>query len=198
MLCPLATISLLALAASADASSTLDEVPPRWQLSVSAATATPMVLPKGLALGAALETQRRLSAAPLFLSARAAWTAASAANVEWIIDHNQLMAALGFGTLAQLGAGQVWAQAGAGIAGVYEVLSRHQLERIQMAGVPGGSETSLSFGPYGFAEVGVAVKMRGPVSGFLAGGPAVTRAQVAGNGVVRWGGFARVGVACEF
>ena len=197
MLSPAATISLLALAAAAETSSGA-QVPPRWQLSASAATATPMVLPRGLALGAAAEAQRRLNRGPLFLSARAGWTAASAANVEWIIDHHQLVAALGMGTLAQLGAGTVWAQAGGGIASVYEVLSRHQLERIQMAGVPGGTERSLSVGPYGFAELGVAVKMRGPVSGFLALGPAVSRARVDGSAVVRWGGFARAGVACDF
>ena len=198
MLSAAATISLLALAATAETSASAPEVPSRWQVSASAATATPMVLPKGLALGAAAEAQRRLDQRPVFFSLRAAWTAASAANVEWIIDHHQLVAALGVGAVTQLGAGQLWAQAGAGVAGIYEVLSRHQLERIQMAGVPGGTETSLSFGPYGFAELGVAVKMRGPVSGFLAAGPAVSRANVDGSPVVRWGGLARAGVACDF
>ena len=170
----------------------------RWEVSAAAATATPLVLPQGLSLGATIELRRRLAAGPYFVSARAGWTAASAANVAWIIDHQQLVAALGAGAAARVGAGHLWAQAGGGAAGLYEVLSRHQRERVDAAGVPGGSESAFALGPYAFAEAGVGVEMRGRVSGFIAAGPALSRSTVAGSARWRLGGFARLGVACEF
>jgi hypothetical protein len=170
----------------------------RWAISASASTATPFVLPAGLSLGATAELLRRLGPGPVFLAARTGWTAASAANVAWIIDHHQFVAAVGAGLAARVGAGRLWAQAGGGAAALYEMLSRHQRDRVEAAGVPGGTESSFTLGPYGFAEVGVAVDMRGGVSGFLAAGPALTHTRVDGGALWRLGGFARVGVACAF
>ncbi len=171
---------------------------PRWQVNAAASSGTPPVLPDGLSFGAAVEGQRRLSTFPGFLSARIVWSRASAANDAWIIDHHQFVAALGVGVAARLGVGRVWAQAGAGTSGLYEVLSRHQRLRIEVAQVSGGVETTFSAGPYAFAELGVALLMRGHVSGFLAGGPTLARTVVTGDVLTRLGGAVRLGVAYGF
>jgi hypothetical protein len=186
-------------AAPSDVASATDEAgaaPPRWEVSASVSSGTAAVLP-GLSLGAIGEVERRLSTLPLFVSARLQWTTASAANESWIIDHQQLIAAVGAGAAATLGVGRVWAQAGGGVGGLYEVLNRHQLQRIQSAGVPGGTETSLTLGPTAFAEVGVAIRMR-LVNAFVAGGPTLSRTLVAGSGLWRTGASARVGVSYDF
>jgi hypothetical protein len=188
-----------ALASASDLASAPDETGgarPRWEVSASVSSGTPAVLP-GLALGVTGEIERRISTLPLFVSARLQWSSASAANESWIIDHQQLIAAVGAGVAATLGAGRVWAQAGGGASGLYEVLSRHQLQRIQNAGVSGGTETSLNLGPTAFAEVGVAVRMR-LVNGFVAGGPTISRTLVDGSGLWRAGASARVGVSYDF
>ena len=99
---------------------------------------------------------------------------------------------------ATLGAGRVWIEAGGGAEALYEILSRHQLERIQSAGVPGGTESTLAVGPYAFAEAGIGLRLRDPVRGFLAAGPTVTRTNVDGGALWRAGGLARIGVAYDF
>jgi hypothetical protein len=169
---------------------------PLWQVSGSAATATPAVLPQGLTLGATAEGARRLGRG--FVSARLGWSAASAANEAWIIDHHQFVAAIGLGASATLGAGHLWAQAGGGLHVLYEILSRHQRQRIEAAGVPGATETAVSLGPHAFAEFGLGVQMRGTVMGFLAAGPTVCRTRVDGAALWRVGGAARLGVAYDF
>jgi hypothetical protein len=169
---------------------------PRWELSAAASTETPSVLPHGVGVGASLEVARR--AGPLFFSGRLGWALASAANADWVIDHHQLVAALGVGLQRALGVGRVWVQAGAGASGLYEVLGRHQRQRIDAAGVPNGFQTSFSLGPYGFAEVGVAVRVKGPFGAFLAGGPALLRTEVEGAALWRAGASARLGMVCEF
>ena len=170
--------------------------PPRWEVSAAVSSGTPAVLP-GLSLGVTGEVERRISTLPLFVSARLQWTSASAANESWIIDHQQFVAAIGGGVAATLGAGRVWAQAGGGASGLYEVLSRPQLQRIQNAGVSGGTETSFSLGPTAFAEVGVAVRMR-LVNAFVAGGPTAARTLVDGSGRWRAGGATRLGISYDF
>jgi hypothetical protein len=172
--------------------------PARWQVSGAAASGTPAVLPQGLSLGATAEAVRRLGARSSFVSARLGWSAATAANTAWIIDHHQFVAAIGIGLSATLGAGRIWAQAGAGASSLYEILSRHQRERIEAALVPGAAETSLTLGPYAFGELGVGVQMRGAVSGFVAAGPTICRTSVGGEPLWRYGGSARLGVAYDF
>jgi hypothetical protein len=169
---------------------------PRWELSAAAAMGTPSVLPHGAGVGAALEVARRTG--PVFVSGRLGWELASAANADWIIDHHQLVAALGVGLQRALGVGRVWAQIGAGASGLYEELSRHQRQRIDAAGVASGSRRSFALGPYGFAELGVAVRVRGPLGAFLAAGPALVRTEVEGAALWRAGPAARLGVVCEF
>jgi hypothetical protein len=171
--------------------------PRSWGISGSAATGTPPVL-DGVSLGATAEATRGIGGRGAFLSARLGWTAASAANTSWIIDHHQFVAAVGAGWSATLGAGRVWAQAGGGTSALYEILSRHQSARIEAANVPGATETSLSLGPHAFAELGLALRMRGSVSGFLAAGPTVCRASVEGATLWRFGASARLGVAYDF
>ena len=152
----------------------------------------------GLALGATSEIRRRMRLSPLFVSARLQGTASSAANESWLIEHQQFSGALGLGVDRSLGAGRIWAQLGGGACVLSEVLSRHQLTRIESAGVPGGQERSLSVGPMGFAEVGVTLRMRGNVSAVFAGGPTLSRNTVDGSASWRVGGDGRIGVAYEF
>lgn len=184
--------------AGAGAARASGDVEPRWELSASTSTGTPPVLSQGLALGAMAEIERRARGLPLFLSARLGWSRASAANQSWIIEHDQLLAAAGVGVGAGLGAGRIWAQAGGGASGLYEVLSRHQRQRIDSAGVRGGVKTALSLGIYGYAEIGVAVRLRGAVSGLLAAGPTLARTTVDRDPLWRLGAAARLGVALAF
>lgn len=170
---------------------------PRWELSAAVLTGSPAVLDSGVALGAQAEVQRHLATRPFFGSLRLGWALASAANPSWIIDHHQLQAALGVGATKMLGAGRLWLQGGGGVGGVYEVLSRHQIERISAAGVPGGRESSLSLGPQLFAEAGLSVQLRGSARGMLALGPWLFRTDVDGAALTRAGLFARLGVAYE-
>jgi hypothetical protein len=167
------------------------------ELSLSVASGTPAVLP-GLALGLTAEGQRRFRAAPAFVAARLQWTQASAANENWIIDHHQFVVAAAAGLSATIGVGQVWAEAGGGVAGLYEILSSQQIERIQAAGVPGGTASSFTVGPYAFGEVGVGVVLRSWVRGFVAAGPTVMRTTVDGGGFWRYGALGRVGIAYDF
>jgi hypothetical protein len=197
-LLPLTDIGRILLPTAALMTAATAAASPRsWEVSGSAATGTPAVL-DGLSLGATAEATRGIGARGAFFSARLGWTAASAANTSWIIDHHQFIAAVGAGISATLGAGRVWAQAGGGTTVLYEILSRHQRGRIEAANVPGAVETSLSLGPHAFAELGLAVRMRGRVSGFLAAGPTVCRA--GDEGALRWrpGVSARLGVAYDF
>ena len=188
-------ISTVLAAASADAVAT--DAQPRWDVNASVLTGSTASGLPGFALGAAAEARRHFGHGPVFGSLRLGWALASAANPNWLIDHHQLEAAVGVGASSSLGAGTFWAQGGAGVGGVYEVLRRHQVERIQTAGVPGGQESSLSLGPTLFGEVGVAVQLRGAVSGFMALGPWLFRTTVNGTPVVHGGAFARLGVAYD-
>jgi hypothetical protein len=171
--------------------------PSPWAVSGAVATAAPAVLP-GVSVGAMIDVRRRLASGPLFLSLRARWTAASAGNDTWIIDHNQFELGPGFGVQRIVGAGRIWAAAGGGVVVLHELLSRHQLQRIQSAGVPGGTESSTALGPYGYAEVGVGVLLRGRVSGFIAGGPEAARVGLVDGAAWRLGAAARIGVTYDF
>ena len=169
----------------------------KWEVSASAVSGRAPVLP-GLALGATAEARRRVRLSPFFVSARLRGTASSAANESWLIEHQQFSGALGVGADRALGAGRIWAQLGGGASVLSEVLSRHQLTRIESAGVPGGQEHSLSVGPMGFLEVGVTLQMRGNVSAVFAGGPTLSRNKVDGTASWRVGCDGRIGVAYEF
>ncbi|MBS2029746.1 MAG: hypothetical protein JST54_17735 [Deltaproteobacteria bacterium] len=193
MLVPLAP--LLLVAALADAP---PDVPgPRWELSAAAQTSTPLALDQGLALGATAEVRRTLGLSPFFASGRLGWALASAANESWLIDHHQLQLAAAIGAQRTLGSAQLFAQLGAGGAGVYEVLSRHQIQRIQAAGVPGGRQTSWSWGPELFGEIGLTLHLRAGIRGLIAVGPCATWARVDGATEDRLGGFARLGAAYD-
>jgi hypothetical protein len=155
--------------------------PPQWQARLSVDTVTPVALP-GLAIGGSADLSRQLFFGPLFAAVQASLTAASAANESWIIDHRQLVLAVALGARTRFGAGTVWGEAGAGALGIQEILSRHQLERIQMGNVGAGAQTSFASGPYAFAEVGVAVHIRGSVSAGVSAGPTVSRIMLSGDG----------------
>jgi hypothetical protein len=188
-------VSTILATASTEAVAT--DAPPRWNVNASVLTGSTASGLPGLALGAAAEARRHVGRGPLFGSLRLGWALASGANPNWLIDHHQVEVAAGAGASSTLGAGTFWAQGGAGVGGVYEVLRRHQVERILTAGVPGGEESSLSLGPTFFGEIGVAVQLRGGVSGFLALGPWLFRTTVNGAAVVHGGAFARLGVAYD-
>ena len=134
---------------------------------------------------------------PFFVSGRLGWALASAANASWLIDHHQLQAAAALGAQRTLGEGRLFVQLGAGSSGVYEVLSRHQLQRIEAAGVPGAQQTSWSWGPEVFAEVGMSLHLRAGLSGLIAIGPCATWARVDGATQDRLGAFARLGAAYD-
>jgi hypothetical protein len=184
-------------ATTADAIESSTAAPARFEASLSITSGTPSVLP-GLATGVTAALDRRLRGGPLFVSGRLQWTDASAANEAWIIDHHQFFGAAAVGLTTSFGAGRLWAEVGGGGALLYEVLSRHQIERIQAAGVPGGTESSLAFGPAAFGEVGIALELRRPVRAVIAGGPTLARTDVAGSALWRLGGQGRVGIAYDF
>jgi hypothetical protein len=172
--------------------------PPRWGVSVAVVSGTPAVLP-GLAIGAAGEVARRLGRGPWFVSGQLAVASASGANPSWTIDHRQMALALGLGVETELGAGKLWAEAGGGLLGLEEVLGRHQLERIQMAELGGGTETSFGLGPLGFAEVGVALRLRGALRARISGGPVVSRIdRASGDASWRLGAASKLGIGYEF
>src|SRR5688572_13416266 len=195
---PLAAALLMSAAPAATRAVAAPDDEPRWEISAAAATATPPVLAQGLSLGATAELARRFAALPLLLSVRIGWTEASVANRSSVLGHHQMVAAIGVGAIARLGAGRLWLQAGGGASGVYEVLSRHGRRRIDTAGVPGGAQTSFVVGPHAFGEGGVAVRLRGAVSALLAAGPTLARTKLTGRTLWRWGGGARLGVTFEF
>lgn len=170
---------------------------PRNELNLAVLTGSPASPLPGISVGVSAEA-RRTWRGPFFGSLRLGWAEESEANVNWMVTHHQLQAALGVGVQRALGAGRFWAQAGGGVGGVYEVLSRHQIDRIQTAGVPGGEESSYSLGPHAFAELGLAVQVHEAVSGFLAFGPWLFRTEVNGAAQTRTGAFARLGVAFDF
>jgi hypothetical protein len=186
----------LLLAASL-AGEPLAPIGPRWQLNAAAQTTTTLALDPGLALGLMVEGRRTLGASPFFASARLGWALASAANESWLIDHHQLQAAAALGVQRTVGEGRLFAQLGGGAAGVYEVLRRHQVQRIEAAGVPGARQTSWSWGPELFAEVGLTLHLRAGLSALLAVGPCATWARVEGATRDRLGGFVRLGAAYD-
>jgi hypothetical protein len=185
-------LAFLGMAATARADA------PRWEVSASALVGTPAVLVPGVALGVTAEVHRRLGSTPIFLSARLGWMAASAANQSWTLDHHEPSGAVGAGVSGALGAAHLWVQAGGGASAVYERLGRHQRQRIDAAGVPGGLQTSLALGPCFFGEVGVDLQLRGALRGLLAGGPTLVRTRVDGHPLWRAGAGARVGLAYDF
>jgi hypothetical protein len=175
-----------------------DPGPPRWEVGVAVVSGTPAVLP-GLAIGAAGEVTRRLWQGPWFVAGQLAVASASGANPSWTIDHRQMALALGLGIETELGVGKLWAEAGGGLLGLEEVLGRHQLERIQMAELGGGTETSFGLGPLGFAEVGVALRLRGALRARISGGPVVSRIGLAAAGASwRLGAASKLGISYEF
>jgi hypothetical protein len=171
--------------------------PSRWQVSASVASGTPAALP-GLTVGGQTEVARQLFSGPLFVSGQASVASASAATPSWTIEHRQLVLAAGLGLRARSGVGQLWLQAGGGVLGLREVLGRHQLARIQMSDIPGGTQTSFAVGPYAFGEVGVGVRVRGAVSARLSAGPVVSRISLAEGPAWRLGALAKIGAAYDF
>jgi hypothetical protein len=169
----------------------------RTDVSLSVASGTPAVLP-GLALGVAAEAQRSLPRRPLFVAARLQWTDASGANESWDIDHQQFVAAAPTAPAATVGVARLWAEVGGGAQGVRELLSRHELQRIQAADVPNGTESSFTVGPYAFGEAGVGLTLRGWFRGFVAAGPTLARTDVQGTAFWRFGAQGRVGVSYDF
>jgi hypothetical protein len=200
MMAPAPVVFLAVLAADglgASAADVQDARPRSTELSASATSGTPAVLP-GLAIGAAVEAQRQLGRGPLFVAARLQWSDATGANDAWIFDHNQFLLAGAAGASTTLGVARLWAEAGAGAQGLYETLTNHQGMRATAAGVPGASQSSFTVGAAGFVDVGVALLLRDPVRGFVAGGPTLARTTLDGGSVWRFGGQARVGVAYDF
>jgi hypothetical protein len=171
--------------------------PSRWQVSASVASGTPAALP-GLTIGGDAEVARRLFSGPLFVSGHVSLVSASAASPSWTIEHRQLVLAAALGLRARSGVGQLWVEAGGGALGLREVLGRHQLERIQMSDIPGGTQTSFAVGPYAFGEVGVGVCVRGSVSARLSAGPVVSRISLAEGPAWRFGALAKIGAAYDF
>lgn len=170
----------------------------RWEASAAVVSETPAVLP-GLAVGAAGELSRHLGRGPWFVSTQLAVTSASGATASFTIDHRQMKVALGVGAESEVGVGKLWIQAGGGLLGLEEVLGRHQLERIQMADLGGGTVSSFGLGPLGFAEVGVALRIRDDVRVRLCGGVAVSRIELAGAASSwRLGGTSKLGIAYAF
>jgi hypothetical protein len=175
-----------------------DPGPPRWEVSMAVVSETAAVLP-GLAIGAAGEVARRLGRGPWFVSGQLVVASASGANPSWTIDHRQMALALGVGIETELGVGKLWAEAGGGLLGLEEILGRHQLERIQMAELGGGTETSFGLGPLGFAEVGVALRLLGPLRARISGGPVVSRIDLTATGASwRLGAASKLGISYEF
>jgi hypothetical protein len=162
---------------------------PRWLLAGAVTSATPAALADGLSLGLLGDVQRQLGPRA-FVSARLGWTAATAANRAWVIDHDQFVGALGGGWAVTHGAGRVWVQLGAGAVAVYEHLSPNQ------AFAP--NQSSFAVGPYGFAEFGVALTLRGGWRGLVALGPVASLVSVNDTERFRFGGAARVGVGYGF
>lgn len=170
---------------------------PNLQLSIAAATKKPLALP-GVAVGAVTECLLRLPALPAFVFARLGYAQASAANVAWTIDHYQLDLAVGGGLAAQVGVGRLFVLVGGGASAVYQVLGRHQRQRISAAGVPGDAVTTLVGGPLALAEAGVELQLREEVSAVLAAGGDLARLAINGQQGWRARGSARVGVAYAF
>ncbi len=172
------------------------DVPTRSQVCAAVLTASPGALPDGVSVGAIVEGRRQWG--PWFVSLRLGWSQLAAANVAWVIEHQQVVVALGGGVEKIIGAGRIWAQAGAGATGIYETLMHHQNQRIDAAGVPGGTLTSFTVGPLAFAEVGLTLKLRGSVGALLAAGPALSRIQIDTGAAWRLGAMARMGLTLAF
>jgi hypothetical protein len=194
-----ASLLIMLVAQAADGAVGLSPAPPPTEATLSVASGTAPVLP-GLAIGVTAEVQRRLRSTrlPVFVAARLQWTEASAANENWMIEHHQFVAAAAAGLAGSFGAGRIWAEAGGGAAGLYEVLTRQGIERLQMDGLPGITESTFSVGPYAFGEVGVGLVLRGRVRAIVAGGPTVALTNVDGSSTWRVGGLGRLGVAYDF
>jgi hypothetical protein len=63
----------------------------------------------------------------------------------------------------------------------------------------GGTETSFGLGPLGFAEVGVALRLRGALRARLSGGPVVSRIdRASGDASWRLGATSKLGIGYEF
>jgi hypothetical protein len=167
------------------------------EISASVTSGTPAVLP-GLAVGGALEVQHQLRGGPFFVAARLQWSDATGANDTWVFDHNQFLLAGAVGVSKETGVARLWADAGVGTQGLYETLTNHQPLRTAAAGVAGGSQSSFTVGPAGFIDVGIALVLRDPVRGFVAGGPTLARTALDSGATWRFGGVARVGVAYDF
>lgn len=196
-----AFLSALLVAASVPTASRLPDVlqpsRPPWQVTLSVLSGTPAVLP-GLTVGGALEVSRQVRSGPWFVAGQLGLSSASAANASSAIDHRQLIVAVGLGVGARLGVGRLWAEAGAGALGIEETLTSHQQERIQMAGLPGGTQTSFVLGPYGFGEAGIGVVVRGALGARLSAGPIASRVALAGGNAWRFGAVAKVGFSYDF
>lgn len=171
--------------------------PPRWQVALAVVSGTPAVLP-GLAIGGAGELSRRLGAGPWFACGQLSLSSASGANESWTIDHRQLALAVGLGAATNVGVGRLWAEVGGGLLGLEEILGRHQIERIQIDGIGGGTVTSYALGPLGFAEVGISIEMRAALHARLSGGPVASRLDLAGGTTWRLGATTKLGIAYDF
>jgi hypothetical protein len=193
------SLLIVLVAQSTDGAFAAPPASPPTEVTLSVASGTAPVLP-GLAVGVTAEVRRRLyrTHLPLFVAARLQWTEASGANENWMIDHHQFVAAAATGLAGDFGPGRLWAEAGVGAAGVYEVLTRQGSERLMMDGFPTGNSTTFTVGPYAFGEVGAGLVLRGRVRAIVAGGPTVALTNVGGSGTWSVGGLGRLGVAYDF
>jgi len=194
-------LSMLLVAASVPAEPSMAAAiappPPRWQVALAVVSGTPAVLP-GLAVGGAGELSRRLGVGPWFVCGQLSLASASGANESWTIDHRQMALVVGLGAATDVGVGHLWAEAGGGLLGLEEILGRHQLERIQLDGIGGGTVTSYALGPLAFAEVGISLALRAALHARLSGGPVASRLDLADGPTWRLGAMTKLGIGYDF
>lgn len=170
-----------------------------WRADAFLHAAPAVLATYGVATGVGLSGSRRLPdllGAGWFASMRLALNHSSEANRVWELDHYQVRWALGMGLFHPIGAGELFAQAGAGVLLLYEVRRQHQYRRLDVANVPGRSGHSWSVGPYAFVDLGAAITFYGPWSAVVSVGPSFTRQKLAAGATTALGWHGQVGVAC--
>ena len=171
---------------------------PNWNLHAALWTATPPALKTGLAVGGAIEAQFPLGDGPFFAAGRLALGDATEASTQWLFDDYETQALVALGMATKIDLAQLWFSLGAGGLLIEESLHRQQYQRLQADGIAGTVQSAWTMGPVASAELGVALNFAGAWSAVISGGPTVTRLNVSGARVVRWGGTAQLGVGYAF
>ncbi|MBI4815972.1 MAG: hypothetical protein HY791_06940 [Deltaproteobacteria bacterium] len=145
---------------------------PSARIEAHVFAARPLALATGLARGGGIQISTGVG--PFEMGARARMGSVEENDLVFSVAHTELAAGLAGGYTHAIGVGRVGMGVVAELQGVREVRSRHQAERLARSGLELDTQSWALGVSVGF-EVGMSVRVSGPWSVGVAGGPTLTK-----------------------